>query len=246
MSLGALVKSIVEEPNFFVVDEDIPEFDDDYITIPKDCKKGYKKQLAFQDFDTNQVRYRESLLSQLTLWERAVFRVHEALVKLRHKPGVSTLPIRNFLGLSLLETIKSSHVRSCQELNRLGRANPKSIPEIYSLFRVSTLFIQGSGLPFVNSHELWTAWCERPSRMLRLSDQRMIGTQLVEILESIFGVRFGPRAKRNLIISITNAETMYEMVLALLDSNVEGWIYPTSDLLLSVEEFSVKHPESKR
>ncbi len=92
--------------------KNVKEFDDDFITgVPDNC---HKKQLAFQSIEQKTVYYNISLYFKLSLVERALLRVHEALIQLRSHPG-NTTPIRNLVQSNYASSVNSPLIRMAAE-----------------------------------------------------------------------------------------------------------------------------------
>lgn len=72
---------------------DLPELDDDNINIDEIValtgRRCYKKQLAIQDLETGEVLFNSSLLEEISVAERALFKIHEAYISLKKRPGHS-------------------------------------------------------------------------------------------------------------------------------------------------------------
>ncbi len=93
--LGDLVRKRLQELSFILVDEVLPELDDDQIDVTAlGCDE--KKQLGIQDLARGEVRVSKELIGRLSFTEIYFFKVHEALISLQ-KTVDDTTPIRQEL-----------------------------------------------------------------------------------------------------------------------------------------------------
>lgn len=105
--LGDLVKKRLSDLKFILVEEDLPELEDDHINASDyDCEE--KRQLAIQNLETGEVKVNKKLVSQLSYSEIYFFKIHEALISLLKTEEDTTL-IRQSLKKAI-EKVKLSSI----------------------------------------------------------------------------------------------------------------------------------------